>query len=396
MSYLDNAATAPIRPAAREAWLNAVNLLGNPSSTHAAGRRARNALDEARERVAQIFRADPAEVIFVSGGTEADNLAVLGAVRAGRERDRTRFVTSGIEHPAVLNGGVMLKQEGYDVVTMSTDGYGRARTDDLEEIVDESTALISLMWVNNETGVIQNVSDAVIAGQRSGALVHSDAVQAAGHLDLSFADSGLDLMSISGHKCGGVVGSGVLLARRGVALKPVSAGGGQERGLRSGTIDVAGAVSLAAALEESVQRRAEENTLAEELRQRLEDRLSEIDGVYVTGRNVLPELESDPGESVPVYRVPGISHSVIDGLRSEDLLFALDRAGISASAGSACQAGVHQPSHVMEAMGASTAHASATLRISFGWSNTPSDVDTLLSALPAAIERARDVAKVRK
>nr|NLD40953.1 cysteine desulfurase [Actinomycetales bacterium] len=402
MPYLDHAASSPLRPAAREAWLRASRAAGNPSATHADGRSSRRLLEDARESVASSLGADPAEVVFTSGGTEADNLAVLGSVRTspprsvpstpddGAASSRSpvtsgdgaasvpELVTSAIEHPAVLESAHLLESEGYRVALLPVQASGVVDVVGLAEAVGEGTRLVSLMWVNNETGVVQPVAEAVEAAHGVGALAHSDAVQAVGHVPFSFRASGLDLASLSGHKLGAPVGTGVLLARRGVTLAPVQGGGGQERGLRSGTVDVAGAAALAAALAETVEGQEKETARLLELRRSIEHALSELEGVRVTGGAL-------PAES----RAPHIVHAVIEGVRAEALLFGLDRAGISASAGSACRAGVHQPSHVVLAMGGTPEEAGGTLRCSLGWTTTPAEVEALLAALPAAVERAR-------
>lgn len=374
MHYLDHAASSPLRPAAREAWLAAADLPGNPGSTHRAGREARRILDDARDEMAALLGAEPAEVLFTSGGTEADNIAVQGAARHGLTRGRPRVVVSAIEHPAVLEAAALA--DGCEVVHVPAGPDGRSLP--TAPRVDVSTSLVSLMWVNNETGVVQDVAEAVRAAHDAGALAHSDAVQAVGHLPVDFAASGLDLLSLSGHKLGAPVGVGVLLARRGVPLRAVYGGGGQERDLRSGTVDVAGAAALAAAVREAVGEREVESARLAALREKAARAVTAIPGARVTGADLPAEL-----------RAPHILHAIFEGLRSEDLLFALDRAGISASAGSACRAGVHQPSHVVLAMGGSEAEASGVLRVSLGWTTTEADVATLRDALPAAVERAR-------
>ncbi|HZK06465.1 MAG TPA: cysteine desulfurase family protein [Actinomycetaceae bacterium] len=402
MSYLDHAASSPLRPIARDAWVRATAEAGNPSATHSAGRRTRRFLEEARESIAHSLGADPSEVIFTSGGTEGANLAVMGAARAAlagmarspRDPDgtpivesgrtggggprRTHVVVSAIEHPAVLEAARLLENDGHAVSYVPAAPTGRVDATALDAVVTDETALVSLMWVNNETGVVQPVAEAVASAHGAGALAHSDAVQAVGHMGVDFRASGLDLLSLSGHKLGAPVGTGVLLARRGVPIVPVSGGGGQERGIRSGTVDVAGAVALAAALREAIQLREAEATRLVALRDALAAALIAIDGARVTGSGL-------PAEQ----RAPGIVHAVLDGVRSEDLLFALDRAGFSVSAGSACRAGVHQPSHVILAMGGSQAEASGTLRCSLGWTTTAAEVSALVKALPGAVERAR-------
>lgn len=333
-------------------------------------------LEEARERVAGLLGAEPAEVIFTSGGTESDSLAVLGAARGGGVAGGV--IVSAIEHPAVLETARLLAAEGHPVSFAPVGKDGVLADGAIDGLLSPAARVVSLMWVNNETGVVQPVADMVAAAHQVGALAHSDAVQAAPHLELNFASSGLDLLSISGHKFGAPVGTGVLLARRDVTLVPVTVGGGQERGIRSGTVDVAGAVALAAALGEAVEQRGSEAARLAGLRDRIGGALAALPGVRVTGSGLAAS-----------QRAPGIVHAVIEGARSEDLLFALDRLGMHASAGSACRAGVHQPSHVILAMGGTWEESSGTLRCSLGWSTTEADVDALIDALPVAVERAR-------
>lgn len=384
MAYLDHAASSPLRPAARDAWLAAAAHPGNPSATHWAGRQSRRLLEEARESVAELLGAHPTEVVFTSGGTEAAALAVLGSARARANAPRgdggrgLGVVVGSMEHPAVLGAAAMLAQEGYGVSFFPTTSAGRHDPAALPEFVGPGTALVSLMWVNNETGIVQPVMEAVARAREVGALVHSDAVAAVGHLEVNFQASGLDMLSISGHKFGGPVGTGALLARRGLALAPLTGGGGQERGVRSGTVDVAGAAGLAAALRLAVAERTAEAVRLAALRDEIGAALVLLGGVRVTGAELAGEL-----------RAPGTVHVVLEGLRSEDLLFALDREGVAASAGSACRAGVQQPSHVVLAMGGTAEEAAGTLRCSLGWSTTASEVAALIGALPGAVAAAR-------
>lgn len=374
--YLDHAASSPLRPAAREAWLAASEFTGNANATHSAGQSAKRVLEDAREQVAALLGAQPAEVIFTSGGTEGAALAVLGTPGP--------VVVSAIEHPAVLESARMRAARGEQVAFVPATGSGRVDPAELAAAISAGAGLVSLMWVNNETGVIQPIREIVAAAHASGALAHSDAVQAVGHLEVSFQESGLDLLSLSGHKFGAPKGTGVLLARKGLTLTPLAGGGGQERKVRSGTVDVAGAAALAAALSEAVAACAAEATRLREFRAQIEGGLAALLGVRITGAD-LPEDQ----------RAPGIVHAIFEGLRSEDLLFALDRAGIQASAGSACTAGVHQPSHVVLAMGGTDAEAAATLRCSLGWSTSQADVAAIVAALPQAVERARGVGTKR-
>lgn len=369
--YLDHAAGSPLRESARSAMAAVAGEPGNPSSQHSAGRRARERLESARERLAAAVGADPAEVVFTSGGTEADNLAVLGASVSGAACGRPLLAVSTVEHPAVLAAARSLPPER--VRWLGVDRGGVVTADALASVPPQ-TACVSVMWVNNETGAVQPVAAVVEAARRVGALAHSDAVQALGHVPVSFAASGLDALSLSAHKVGGPVGIGALVVRRHAALRPIGYGGGQERQLRSGTVPVTLAVGFAVAAEEAVAElpRAAEHWAR--LRSRLVEGLGALPGVRVNG---------------PVSVSPAICHATFERCRADDLLLLLDAAGLDCSTGSACAAGVHQPSEVVLAMGGSESDATSSLRFSFGHTTTDADVNTLLAALPDAVSRAR-------
>ena len=376
MHYLDHAATTPVRPEVAEVYAQELVGEGNPSSLHAAGREARRRLEEAREELAAALGAQPAEVLFTSGGTEADNLAVKGAVYA-HPAPRPRLLVSAVEHHAVLDAATWLGERGLaDVALLPVTTQGVVDLDAARELLaaGEAPALVSVMWANNETGVVQPVEEVVaIAG---GAPVHSDAVQAVAQLPVDFAASGLAAMSVTGHKLGGPVGTGALLARRDLALAPVHHGGGQERGVRSGTLDVAGARALARAVTLAVADREAENARLAALRDRLvAGALAAVDGLHLTG------------EHAP--RLPHVAHLTVDGADADSLLFGLDTAGIAASAGSACQAGVQEPSFVLVAMGHPHELARSALRFSLGRTTTEADVDAVLAVLPDVVARSR-------
>ncbi len=372
--YLDHAATSPLRPSALHAMTSAWSQIGNPSSQHTSGRAAHALLEDAREQLAEAVDAHPSEVIFTGGGTEADNMVVLGGATAGRSGGRPQVAVSAVEHPAVLAAAHAL---GAAAHILHVDTTGRVTEPSLAGLAP-NTAWVSVMWVNNETGTIQPLASVVEAARRVGASVHSDAVQALPHLNVSFADSGLDAMTISAHKLGGPVGVGALIARRDAPLAPVSRGGEQERRLRSGTVPVALAAGFAAAAAETVAHRADESQRLAVLRARL-----------VAGLEALPRVHVNGGEAVG----PAIVNATFEGTRADDLLLMLDAAGVDASTGSACTAGVHQPSEVLLAMGCSEAEASASLRFSLGWTSTDADVDAVLALLPDALVRARAAAK---
>lgn len=371
-TYLDFAATCPMVPEVVEATAAELARVGNASSSHTSGRAARRVLEESREAIAAAVGAHPGEVIFTSGGTEADNIAVQGSWLA-RRHQRNRVVASTIEHPAVSESIAVLGMNGADVVRWPVGGDGVARLEALPEL--EQAAVVSLMWVNNETGICQPVPAMAARAREAGAWSHSDAVQGLGHLPIDFAGSGLDLMTITAHKIGGPIGIGALVARREVQPSPVLVGGRQERDVRSGTSAPALAAGFAAAVGVTIARAETERRRLAHLRRRLIDGVcAEIDAVVVNGS----------GETSPAIVNLGFA-----GARADDLLLLLDECGIDCSSGSACAAGVLRPSPVLLAMGRSVAEATSVLRFSFGWSTTEADIDTAIAALPEAVRRAR-------
>lgn len=364
--YLDHAASSPMSEQVREAMAEAMGRPGNPSSLHTSGRLARQLLEQARESVAADLEAGPSEVVFCSGGTEANNLAVLGAVGADGE-----VLMPAIEHPSVLGARDLL---GERVRVLEVDADGRVAPSTVADAIGPATRLVSVMWVNNETGAIQPVSPIAAVAQGARVLAHSDAVQAVGHVPVDFGASGLDLLSLSGHKLGGPVGIGALLVRRGVALAAPGFGGGQEAKLRSGTVPVALAVGLAAALREATERLAFEAS-----------RLAELGELLIAGLGGLAGVRVNT--TTPA--TPAIVHVTFDQVRADDLLLLLDAAGIDCSTGSACTAGVHQPSEVLLAMGRGLAEASGSLRFSFGPTTSEAHIAHLLQVLPGALTSAR-------
>jgi len=356
---------------------------GNPSSLHGSGRRARRAVEDARESLAAAAGAHPSEVIFTSGGTEADNLAVKGLFwsRSGENPARRRVLCSAVEHHAVLDTVEWLERhEGAEVTWLPVDGDGVVDLAVLKAELarePETIALVTAMWANNEVGSIQPIAEIVELARAVGVPVHSDAVQAFGSVPINFRKSGLDAMSVSGHKIGGPVGVGALLLGRAVKLTPVQHGGGQERDVRSGTLDTASIAAFAAAAEAVTASLPEESARITALRDRL------IDGV----RRSIPEavLRGAPGGG----RLPGNAHFTFPGCEGDSLLFLLDLAGVESSTGSACTAGVPRPSHVLLAMGLDEETARGAQRFSLGHTSTEADVDALLAALPDAYSRAR-------
>ncbi len=384
--YLDHAATTPMLPAAVEALAEQASRPGNASSLHGSGRAARAVVEESRERIAAVLGARPSEVVFTSGGTEGDNLAVKGTYAARRAADpsHTRLVVSGIEHHAVLDPVEFLVEEGAEVSWLEPDRCGHISVDDLRRALAEGSddvALVSVMWANNEVGTVQPVAELAALAREHGVPFHTDAVQAVAHLPVRFDDSGADLMTVSGHKVGGPLGVGALLARRDARLVPLLHGGGQERQLRSGTLDVPGIRSLAVALEETVAVRDVEAKRVMGLRDRL------LEGAVGLGLGISVSGCWSPGDGT--RRLPGNAHLLVPGCEGDSLLYLLDAAGVECSTGSACQAGVPQPSHVLLAMGHSEADARGALRLSLGHTSTEADVDAFLAALPGVVERAR-------
>ncbi len=369
-SYFDHAASTPLVPAAIETITAELTRVGNPSSLHGSGRAARSRLEDAREQLAAALGAHPTEVIFTAGGTEADNLALRGSWLA-RRTERNVVSLSGIEHPALIEAAGAMRFEGAEVSMIDVDDQGVAQLDRL----DPRSAIASLMWVNNETGVINDPGALVEASNRVGAWSHSDAVQALGHVLVDFTGSGLDLMSVSAHKIGGPVGIGALLARREVGLEAIQFGGGQEREVRSGTLPVALAAGFAAAAELAVADREREAARLWRLAERLRSATGGWAGVTVNPTRAEAS--------------PAIVNLAFEGCLADDLLLLLDAQGIDCSTGSACSAGVSQPSPVLLAMGCSDEAASSSLRFSFGRDTSAADAERLISALPAAIASAR-------
>ena len=377
--YLDHAATTPLREEVLAAMLPYLtDHFGNPSSLHAAGRRARQGLDEAREGIAAILGAKPREIVFTGGGSEADNLALKGAAWAASARGR-HIVTSSVEHKAVLNACAILERSGFEVTYLPVDRYGRVDPAEVEAAITEHTALVSIMYANNEVGTIQPIADIGVICRRRGVLFHTDAIQAGGYLPLDVDSLGVDLLSLAAHKMYGPKGVGALFVRQGTALLPQIQGGAQERQRRAGTENVAGIMGLARALElaqgDHALRDAENGRLAG-LRDRLLGAVRGVPGIEATGH--------------PVERLPHNASWLIEGAEGGDLVAALDLHGVAASTGSACTSGSDEPSHVLVAMGIDPEQAHGALRLTAGRATTPADVDRAADAIRAAVGRARD------
>ena len=375
--YLDHAATTPIRAEVLEAMQPFFGArFGNPSSAHRWGREARTSLDEARERLARCLGAASDEVVFTSGGTEADNLALIGVWRARRADGRPAVVTTPIEHKAVLAAAHQVGREGGEerLVAMRRDGL----VDDgsFDELVTEDVAICSVMWVNNEIGMVQDVPSLAGRARSRGVVFHTDAVQAFGKVEVDARATPFDLLSISGHKIGAPKGIGALFIRRGIPIEPLMFGGTQDRGRRPGTENVAMAVGLATAAELAVAERTHECAKLEGLRDRLETALmARIPDAVIHGRGG--------------RRAPHITNVSVPGVDSESMLMALDLRGVACSAGSACQSGSIVPSHVLSAIGVSPDLASAAIRMSLGLLTTDACIDRVAELFPALVEKAR-------
>ena len=387
--YLDHAATTDVLPAAIDAMVEQMRNGGNPSSLHAVGRDARATVEYARERIARAIGADPAEVIFTSGGTEADNLAVKGIYWKRREEDpqRTRILVSSIEHHAVEETCEWLeKAEGTQIEWIPVDEHGSVNPQTVRELIEknpEDVALVTVMWANNEVGTVQPIPEIAAIAAEYGIPVHSDAVQAFGAVPIDFHASGVATLAISGHKIGGPMGIGALVATRAVQLTPVLHGGGQERSVRSGTIDAPAIAGFAEAAVHSVENLPEESARIAALRNELVAAISAlIPQAHLSGEN--PLTEEYPGQK----RLPGNAHFTFENAEGDTLLFLLDMQGISSSTGSACNAGVTRPSHVLMAMGMDEDTARSAQRFTLGHSTTGADIARLIAALPAAYEQA--------
>ncbi len=382
--YLDHAATTPMLPEAIAAMTEELAQVGNPSSLHNQGRRARRIVEESREQIAEAYGARPSEVVFTSGGTEADNLAIKGLFWARRDArgEFRRVLVTSAEHHAVLDSVRWLADhEGADVSWLPVDCTGLLSPAVLREFIERdpgSVALVSVMWANNEVGTVQPIAELAAVARDYQIPFHSDAVQAAGQLPVSLAGSGATALTITGHKIGGPIGAGALLLGRGADLVPVLHGGGQERDVRSGTLDAPAIRAFATAVEISRMRRDDEAKRLAALRDELIARvLAAVPDAVLNG--------APPGPG----RLPGNAHFSFPGCEGDALLMLLDAKGISCSTGSACTAGIAQPSHVLLAMGADDARARGSLRFSLGHTSSQQDVDALGVVIGEAVERAR-------
>ncbi len=381
-TYLDHAATTPMRPEAIAAMTEELARLGNPSSLHAAGRRARRVVEESREQLAEVFGARPSEVVFTSGGTEADNLAVKGLYWARQDGSRRQVLTTSVEHHAVLDSVRWLEDtQGAEPVWLGVDIEGAVGPDALRAAVSRAAgqvAVVSVMWANNEVGTVQPVAELAAVAHEYGIPFHTDAVQAAAQLPVDFAASGADALSVSAHKLGGPVGVGALILARGIEPVPVLHGGGQERDIRSGTLDTPAIRAFAVAAAACARGRAEEAARLAALR---DDLVRQV--LAAVPDAVLNGPAPGPG------RLPGNAHFSFPGCEGDALLMLLDANGIACSTGSACTAGVAEPSHVLLAMGADDSRARGSLRFSLGHTSSQRDVDALAAVIGEVTDRAR-------
>ncbi|MGB3594433.1 MAG: cysteine desulfurase family protein [Ornithinimicrobium sp.] len=386
-AYLDHAATTPVLPQVIDVVAQTMRDVGNASSLHTSGRSARRVVEESRESIADDLGARPSEVIFTSGGTESDNMAIKGSLwrQVARNPRRRRLLVSAVEHHAVLDPVEHLVTTGQaDVTWLMPDPDGVITGSTLQAALAEdpdSAAVVSVMWANNEVGTIQPIADLAAAAHAAGVPLHTDAVQTLGQLRLNVGATNADLVTLTGHKVGGPLGVGVLVTGRDQDLVPLTHGGGQERQLRSGTLDVPGIAGLATAVRHAVAHQEGESLRLAGLRDAL------IDGARAADPSITVSGFYERGDTTG--RLAGNAHLLVPECDGDSLLYLLDAVGIECSTGSACQAGVPQPSHVLLAMGMSELQARGALRLTLGHTSTRADVDAFLEALPAAIERAR-------
>ncbi len=376
--YVDNAATTPVSETVLEAMRPLfVNCYGNPSSLYSVGREAKRRLELARETVADCLGAHPSEIFFTSGGSESDNWAIRGAVRLLAAQGKKHIITTKFEHHAVLHTCEELEEEGFAVTYLDVHSDGLVRPQEVEAAIRENTALVSVMFANNEIGTIQPIAEIGEICKKHGVLFHTDAVQAAGAVPIDIKAQNIDLLSLSAHKFHGPKGVGALYIRRGLALQNLIFGGAQERGRRAGTENVPGIIGLSTALKEACDGMEERNARLTEMRDRLINSALKIERTRLNGD--------------PVKRLPGNVNLCFEGVEGESLLLMLDRRGVCASSGSACTSGSLDPSHVLLALGIPREIAKGSLRISLGGQNTEEEVNQIIEILPELVERLRSV-----
>jgi cysteine desulfurase len=378
--YFDHNATTPIDPAVVEAMSRALTEdFGNPSSVHHFGQRAKALLDDARSSVAELLTADPVEVVFTSGGTEADNLAIRGAAEALEPTGRRQLIASSIEHEAVLNTLKALGRRGWTVTLLPVDTSGIVSPDALRSVVSRQTAIVSVMHANNEIGTIQPIAELAAIAHEHGALMHTDAVQSVAKIPVNVRALGVDLLSLSAHKFNGPKGAGALWIKRGTRMVSTMTGGKHERNRRGGTENVAGIAGLGAAARLARQKMATEGPRLASLRDSLENKVLTVSGTAVNGSRE--------------NRVPNTTNISFDGVEAESLLIALDLEGFAVSTGSACSSGTLEPSHVLRAMGLPSHRTQNSIRFSLGAGNTEEQVDRLVAKLPTVVEKLRSLVR---
>ena len=378
MIYADNAATTRMSPAAVDAMLPYLREgYGNPSSLYSFGQRAKEALEDARERIARCLGCEAREITFTSGGSEADNQAILSAARLGERKGKKHILSTAFEHHAVLHTLEALKQEGFEITLLDVHENGLVTPEQVAEAIREDTCLVTIMYANNEIGTIQPIAEIGKVCKERGILFHTDAVQAAGHLPIHVKEQNIDMLSLSAHKFHGPKGIGVLYARRGIALTSLIHGGAQERGKRAGTENIPAIMGMAAALEEACGHMDENAARLRGLRDRL-----------IAGLDAIPygELNGDR-----TARLPGNVNFCFEGIEGESLLLLLDDKGICASSGSACTSGSLDPSHVLLAIGRPHEVAHGSLRLTLGEDATEEDVDTLIAAVTEVVDYLRNM-----
>ncbi len=376
--YADNAATTRLSERAFEAMKPYMTeIYGNPSSLYTEGVEARKAVDKAREDIAKCLNAQPNEIFFLSGGSEADNWAIKGAAELGERKGKKHIISSKFEHHAVLHTLEYLEKHGFEVTLLDVHEDGLVRPEELEAAIREDTALITIMYANNEIGTIQPIKELAAIAKKHGVVFHTDAVQAVGTIPVDVKELGVDMLSLSSHKFHGPKGVGALYVRKGIRLPNLVHGGAQERGLRAGTENIAGVVGMAEALKESVEVMDERNKRLEKMRDRLIDNLLKIDRSRINGDRV--------------HRLPGNVNMCFQGIEGESLLLSLDLKGVAASSGSACTSGSLDPSHVLLSIGLPHEVAHGSIRMTFSTENTEEDIDYILAELPPIVDRLRSM-----
>ncbi len=379
--YADHAATTKITPQAKAAMLQCMDVYyGNPSSLHTPGQHAKVALETARDTIATHLGASSREIYFTSGGTEADNQAILTAAAIGAMKNKRHIISTKFEHHAVLHTLDKLKKQGYEITLLDVHSDGIVRPEDLRKAIRPDTALVTIMYVNNEVGTVQPISELGAICRKAGVLFHTDAVQAVGHIPVSVVNDHIDMLSLSAHKFGGPRCVGVLYAKKGIALHNLIEGGAQERGKRAGTENLPAIMGMAAALDEAIASMAENARRVSQLRDRLIIALSKIPHSAINGNQE--------------HHCPGILNMCFEGIEGESLLLLLDAQGISASSGSACTSGSLEPSHVLLSMGVPIEVAHGSLRLSLGPENTEEEIDHIIACVSPIVQRLRDMSPV--